>query len=84
VNHLINPTVSDAVWIQMTFIPEKLGIKSSNWANFLKCFDRRLLPNRRIRAVSDPAISILAVKIFEGLWRLNLDGETNNDIISRF
>jgi hypothetical protein len=64
VNCSINPTVSDAIWIQMTFIPEELGIKSSNQANFLECFDRCRLSNRCIRAVSDPAISILAaVKI---------------------
>jgi hypothetical protein len=60
VNLSINPTVSDAIWIQTTFIPEELGIKSSNRANFLKYLNRRRLSNRWIRAVSYPAISILA------------------------
>jgi hypothetical protein len=48
----------------MPFIPEELGIKNSNRANSLKYFDRRELSNRWRRAVSYPAISILAeVKI---------------------
>jgi hypothetical protein len=56
----MNPTVSDAIWIQMTFIPEERGIKNSNRANFLKYFNRRRLSNRWIRPISYPAISILA------------------------
>jgi hypothetical protein len=55
VNRTINPTVSDAL------IPEEHGIKSSNRANFLKYFNRRRLSNRWKRAISYPAISILAV-----------------------
>jgi hypothetical protein len=41
VNRLINPTVSDVTWLQMTFIPEELGIKSLNRANFWKYFNGR-------------------------------------------
>jgi hypothetical protein len=41
----------------MPFISEELGIKSSNPANF----NRGGLSNRWIRAVSDSAISVLAV-----------------------
>jgi hypothetical protein len=59
-NPSINSTVSDAILIQVTFIPEELGIKSSNRANFLKYFNHRRLSNRWIMAVSYPAISILA------------------------
>jgi hypothetical protein len=52
------------IWIQVTIVPEELGIKNSNPANFLKYFNRHRLSNRWIRAVSYPAISILAaVKI---------------------
>jgi hypothetical protein len=69
----------------MTFIPEELGIKNSNRANFLKYFNRRRLSNGWIRAVSYPAISILAAfKIPSGIQRLNPSGETNKDIISLF
>jgi hypothetical protein len=60
VNLSINLIVSDAIWIQMTFMPEELGIKSLNWINFLKFFNRRRLSNRWNGAVSYPAISILA------------------------
>jgi hypothetical protein len=68
VNRSINPPVSDAIWIQMIFTPEELGIKGSNRANFLKYFSRRWLSNRWIRTVSHPVISILtAVKILPGI-----------------
>jgi hypothetical protein len=69
----------------MTFMPEELGIKISNLVNFLKYFNRRGLSNRWIRAVSYPAISILAaIKMLSGTQRLNSDGETNIDVISLF
>jgi hypothetical protein len=52
----------------MTFIPEELGIKSWNWANFFKYFNRCRSSNRWISAVSYPAISMLvAVKILSGI-----------------
>jgi hypothetical protein len=47
----------------MTFIPEELGVKSSNQANFSKYFDHRRLSNRWIRAVS----ILVAVKMLEGI-----------------
>jgi hypothetical protein len=69
----------------MTFIPEELGIKNSNRADFFKYFSCRRLSNRWIRVVSYPASSILAaVKILQGISRLDPDGETNKDIISLF
>jgi hypothetical protein len=80
VNLSINPTVSDAIWIQMTFIPKELGIKSSNRANFSKYFNTHRLSNRWIRAVSYPVISMLAaVTILSEIERLNPDGEANKD-----
>jgi hypothetical protein len=83
VNHSINPAISDAISIQMTFTPEELGIKSSNQANFLKYFNHRRLSNYWIRAVHYPILSILAaVKIPEGMFRSNPDGATNKDLIS--
>jgi hypothetical protein len=59
VNLSINPIVSDVIWIQTTFIPEELGTKSSNQANFLKFFNLHRLSNRWIRTVSYPTISML-------------------------
>jgi hypothetical protein len=49
----------------MILIAEELGIKGSNRVNFFNYFNGGRLSNRWIRAVSYPAISILAaVKIF--------------------
>jgi hypothetical protein len=46
----------------MTFIPEKLGIKSSNQDNFLKYFESPI-SNHGIRAVSPANAILAAIKI---------------------
>jgi hypothetical protein len=69
----------------MTFIPEELGIKSPNQANFLTSFHRHRLSNRWISAVSYRVLSLLAaVKIPSGIEWLNPDGATNKNITSLF
>jgi hypothetical protein len=72
----------------MTFIPEELGIKTSNRANFSKYSNRRRLSNRWIRAVSYPGISILAALKIASIslypvngWKLNGRYRMSNVVI---